>query len=99
MLCNYSVSLILRAFLINMPEYMQLALTQCFIVQVQVSQISSTDQVTYFKYFLINMPEDAPCTDPNFLLNVSKISNIFSDWVKYVFQIFLDQHARRCSLR
>ena len=77
MLCNYSVSLILRAFLINMPEYMQLALTQCFIVQVQVSQISSTDQFTYFKYFLINMPEDAPCTDPNFLLNVSKISNIF----------------------
>ena len=66
MLCNYSVSLILRAFLINMPEDMQLALTQFFIVQVQVSQIFFNDQVIYFKYPLINMPEDAACTDPIF---------------------------------
>ena len=50
-----------------MPEDIQLALTHFFIVQVQVSQIFFNDQVIYFKYPLINMPEDAACTDPIFI--------------------------------
>ena len=60
-----------KYFLINVPEYMQLALTHFFI-----------DGLKYFKYFLLIR---------------SNISNIFY-WSGQIFQIFLDQHARRCSL-